>query len=114
MLLTPDPLMRYGGPHHADLTCTRHKRRRQVRMKSKRSLSPQGLATPKPRLMALRRNASSAISPRRLTGKLADEANGDSTGDSCELSKILAPMKKARLRSRAFFLSTNSIVTNWR
>ena len=31
-------------------------------------LSPQGLATPKPRLMALRIKASSAISPRRLGG----------------------------------------------
>src|SRR5208283_1084722 len=49
-----------------DFTCTRHNRRRELTMKSKRSLSPYGLATPKPRLAALYTNASSANSPRRF------------------------------------------------
>src|SRR5579863_1722967 len=59
-------LYRFSPTYRVDFTCTRHKGFSEPTTRSYRSLSPQGFATLRPRLVALFRNAASACSPNRL------------------------------------------------
>src|ERR1700730_14030024 len=83
----------------ADFTCTFDSLPPACTIKSNGSLSPQGLATPNPRLTALATNAASAIPPRRFPvnraipplSRRSAEANKSPTSTEANKSPTTTP-----------------------
>src|SRR5579872_6123665 len=103
----------------ADFTCTFDSLPPACTIKSNGSLSPQGLATPNPRLTALATNAASAISPRRFPvnraipplSRRSAEANKSPTSTEANKSPTTTP-KLITIHSSIFELhhSRNPVI----
>src|SRR5580704_988554 len=104
----------------ADFTCTFDSRPPACTIKSNGSLSPQGFATPNPRLTALATNAASAISPRRFPvnraipplSRRSAEAHNSPTSTEAHKSPTTTPklITIHSLYSRLHYPTENSVI----